>query len=255
MRSVRKFQLFLVMMLGSITSAAMAQGTDTPHIVMLIAEREYETEKSLPQYAKTHLADYRVSFVYADPQDRNRFEGVEAVSEADLLFISVRRRTLPRLQLDMIRDYVRAGKPVIGIRTASHAFCLRNQKPPEGKADWPEFDAEVFGGNYTNHHGNDLKAVISFSVSRDGTLSKGLNVDRMFTSGGSLYRVSPLHPRTQVLMTGKISGLPSEPVAWVYRREDGGRSFYTSLGHVDDFAGVTLPTLLNNATSWCLREN
>ena len=73
-------------------------------------------------------------------------------------------------------------------------------------------------------------------------------------SSGSLYRVSPLVEGTKVLLSGRVEGKPAEPVAWTYRRADGGKSFYTSLGHVDDFAGDELPQLLVKAIQWGLDE-
>ena len=125
---------------------------EQPHIVFLIAEREYQTEQTLPDFCKQYVRDEKSSFVYADPDEPNKLIGSEAVDTADLLFVSVRRRTLPPQQLNRIRRYVESGKPVIGIRTASHAFCLRNKEPEDGYAAWPEYDKTVFGGNYTNHY-------------------------------------------------------------------------------------------------------
>ena len=231
---------------------AQAQ-TPGPHVVMLVAEREYNTHETLPAFAKEFLADYRTTFVFEDGDDRNRFLGIEAVESADVLIVSVRRRTLPREQLDVIRRYVAAGKPVIGIRTASHAFSLRNKEPPQGKAAWPEFDGQVFGGNYTNHYGNALKATVTVAEPKAkpaGRLLRGLETTEPFAAGGSLYRVSPLAAGTTVLLVGQVEGESPEPVAWTYRRADGGASFYTSLGHADDFRGAVLPRMLVNAIAW-----
>ena len=226
-----------------------------PHIVMLIAEREYQTDETLPAFAKAHLGDYRVTVLLEDPEDRNRFVGMEAVDEADVLLVSVRRRTLPPSQLDRVRRHVSSGKPVIGIRTASHAFSLRNKPAPQGRGVWPEFDRAVFGGNYTNHYGNALQTTISVERSfGKHPLMRGLASIESFSSGGSLYRVSPLAEGAVVLMTGRVQGESPEPVAWTYRRSDGGKSFYTSLGHVDDFQGPVLPQLLVNAVAWAVAK-
>jgi hypothetical protein len=148
---------------------------------------------------------------------------------------------------------------VIGIRTASHAFCLRNQDPPEGRAAWPEFDREVFGGNYTNHYGNVLKATVTLADrledrqrNASARLLEGLESTDRFVAGGSLYRVSPLADGATRLFNGSVESESAEPVAWTIRRADGGKSFYTSLGHVDDFRGDVLPLLLRNAIAWSL---
>ena len=229
---------------------------EQPHIVFLIAEREYKTEQTLPDFCKQYVRDGKSSFVYADPHEPNKLIGSEVVDTADLLVVSVRRRTLPPRQLNRIRRYVESGKPVIGIRTASHAFCLRNKPPEDGFAAWPEFDSTVFGGNYTNHYKNSLIAMIQrvnpSSPSAESLLS-GIK-ELPCTSGGSLYRVSPLQEQAEVVLQGTVEGYGPEPVAWTFLRTDGGKSFYTSLGHVDDFHGPVLPHLLSNAIKWCLHE-
>lgn len=228
-----------------------------PHVVMLVAEQEYRTDESLPAFAKQCLPHCRTSFVVADPQDPNRLRGIEAVDTADVLLVSVRRRTLPKDQLDRIRRHVASGKPLIGIRTASHAFTLRNENPPAGLDSWPEFDREVFGGNYTNHYGNAMKVtlnLVEMPAASSADLLEGIPRHDTLSAGGSLYRVSPLSKGTAVVIEGSVEGHDREPVAWTFRRADGGKSFYTSLGHVDDFHGDVLPQLLANAIAWSLEE-
>jgi hypothetical protein len=73
-----------------------------------------------------------------------------------------------------------------------------------------------------------------------------------FKQGGSLYRASPLKPGADVLLLGAVEGQPEEPVAWTFQRADGGRSFYTSLGHVDDFTNPAFVRLLLNAVHWAV---
>lgn len=224
-----------------------------PHIAILIGEREYDTKATLPIFAIDALGkDYRTTLIHANPNERNDFPGVDAIAEADALLVSVRRRVLPSSELQFIKDFIAAGKPVIGIRTASHAFSLRNQEPPAGLADWPEFDKEVFGGNYTNHHGNKLKCTITFQKTEHPVL-KGLKTES-FIAGGSLYKTSPLAAGTTVLALGKVEGHPAEPVAWTFTRKDGGRSFYTSLGHVEDFKNPQFVELLKNGIDWATKS-
>jgi len=226
---------------------------DRPHVAMLINEPEYDTAKTLPPFATDPLRkDFRVSLIYGDAEQADSFPGIELIEEADALLISVRRRTPPAAQLQAIRKFIAAGKPVIGIRTANHAFHVRNQPPAEGHADWPTLDADVFGGNYTNHYGNDLQTVAEFVPSAaDHPILRGID-RKPFVSGGSLYRVSPLNPEAVVLMLGKVTDHPAEPIAWTYQRPDGGRSFYTSLGSPADFEQPAFRQLLRNALLWAV---
>ena len=216
------------------------------HLVVLCAEQEYRTHESLPKFAAEQLGhDFRVSFVWDDVDDRNSLPGIDVVSEADVLLVSVRRRTLPTAQLKFVRDFVAAGKPVVGIRTASHAFCLRNKPATDGLDSWPEFDAQVFGGNYTNHHGNGPKTTLSIAETSRESLVVVSDVTN-FAGNGSLYEVSPLSVSTTPILMGTIPDQESEPVAWFNKRADGGTSFYTSLGHIDDFKQPAFAKLLKD---------
>jgi len=46
--------------------------------------------------------------------------GLDALEKADLALFFVRRMTLPEEQLGKIRKFIESGKPLIGLRTASH---------------------------------------------------------------------------------------------------------------------------------------
>lgn len=224
------------------------------HLVIVAAEDEYETETTLPQFALQHLGqDFRVTMLYGSHEERHLIPGWEALDEADAVLVSIRRRWLPREDMAKLRDFVAAGKPVIGIRTASHAFSVRNQSPPEHLAEWESFDADVFGGNYHGHHGNQLKSTVRVSSVRHPMLEE-ISRDP-FPQGWSLYKTSPLKEGTTVLMTGSVPGHPEEPVAWTYQRADGGRSFYTSLGNPDDFANESFLRLLRNGIYWSLARD
>jgi type 1 glutamine amidotransferase len=192
--------------------------------------------------------DYRVSLVFLDDRSKASFPGLEVVPSADVLLISVRRHPLPPAELSVVRDYIAAGKPVIGIRTDSHAFHLRNQPAPAGLADWPEIDAVVFGGSYTNHYGHKLKSTIwLLPEARNHPVLAGIAAAE-FPGASGLYQTSPLQSGATELLRGRVEGNERpEPVAWTFTRRDGGRSFYTSLGHPDDFTRPEFRQLLKNA--------
>ena len=224
------------------------------HIVFLIGEGEYKTEETLPPFAGKYLStEFRSTFVHAEEKDGNEFPGIEAVKDADVLFVSVRRRTLPPGDLDYIRQHVAAGKSVVGIRTASHAFSLRGKPAPKGYASWEKWDAEVIGGNYTGHHGNK-RATKAFPPPGPLPLFL-LGVDARFSSGGSLYTNTPLQKGAQPILMGSAEGIAqAEPVAWAFIRKDGGRTFYTSLGHEEDFKVEAFRTMLVNAVRWSSKK-
>ena len=214
-----------------------------------MSKPEYQTEVSLTDFARQELGhDFKVSLVYGDAQDGSILPGLDVLKTADIVLISVRRRTLLPEQMATVREFAAAGKPIVGIRTSSHPFFVRNQPAPEGRVDWPEFDAEVVGGNYTGHHGagNETTVSLAESVNSDSELLKGVDVAQLIGKG-SLYQVSPLQPSARPLLMGSIPEKPVEPIAWLNERADGGTTFYTSLGHVGDFEQAAFRRLLKNA--------
>jgi nicotinamidase-related amidase/type 1 glutamine amidotransferase len=223
-----------------------------PHLVIVSAEDEYQTEKTLPEFALKQLGkDFRVSFVFGDATKRNHLPGLDALDDADLALISVRRRALPRAELEAVRRFVAAGKPLVGIRTASHAFALPpGQKLPEGAADWPTFDREVLGCHYALHHGDGLRTTVTVAPGEEKSpLLAG--VRREFAASGSLYRSLPLADGATPLLIGRAEGVKqAEPVAWTWKRKDGGRVFYTSLGAPGDFKDESFTALLRNGLLW-----
>lgn len=226
-----------------------------PTVAIVMAEDEYKTEQTLPAWALANLGHTcRVRLVFGSDTSLNDIPGIEAVAEADLLIVSARRRTLPAEQLAFVREFVAAGKPVLGVRTANHGFSTRQGEPAPGTVAWPEFDAQVFGGHYAGHHGNEITP--AHRVAADATLHPILQGfgSEPFTSGGSLYRVMPLADGTTPLLFGQIANTPAEPSAWMFQRADGGRSFYTSLGHVSDFGNPRFQQLLARATLWLLEN-
>jgi nicotinamidase-related amidase/type 1 glutamine amidotransferase len=225
-----------------------------PRLTIIMAEREYRTNETLPKFALANLGKhFAIEYVHADPKTRNSIPGlIPAVKNADVLFVSIRRRVLPKAELAVIRKHIAAGKPILGIRTASHSFCLKNGShlAPKGQVAWPEFDAEVWGGHYTNHHGGQFKPTVTIAAGAKGhPILKGVNPAK-FTCGGSLYKTRPLAKTTQALLIGRIERQPAEPVAWTNKPKTGNRAFYTSLGYISDFDSPDFNRFLRNAVYW-----
>jgi type 1 glutamine amidotransferase len=157
----------------------------------------------------------------------------------------------PKRQLELLREYLKAGRPLVALRTTSHAFDIRGTSPP-GCDQWPEFDAEVLGGNYHGHEADKLGTDVAIVPERsDHPLLSGVKPAR-WHSTGSLYRTSPLAADATLLMTGSIDG-KSEPLTWT-RQYKQARVVYTSLGHPDDFKQLAFRRLLANAIFWAMEK-
>jgi type 1 glutamine amidotransferase len=244
----------------SLALALPAFSADGKRIVFMIGEDEYHTWETLPDLAQKELTarGYETTMIQADAQDKNSFPGItEALKDADLLFLSVRRRTPPKEQLDAVRAFLNSGKPLVGIRTACHAFALRpNDKLADPMLDlWQDFDPEVLGGHYTGHYGKDKVAVSLAPGGGPHPILSGIAIDKLIGNGG-LYKCAPLAEDTTQLLIGTIAQQPPEPIAWTrLYGEKKGRIFYTSLGHPDDFQNPEFRKFLVNAVAWGLGES
>jgi hypothetical protein len=150
--------------------------------------------------------------------------------------------------MSVFRRFVAAGKPVIGIRTASHAFAPLDGKVPEGLEAWPNFDEEVLGCHYSGHY--DERPELQIMSTHTGHPVLCSVTTDAFDVVSTLYRSAPLAKGATVLLEGKIPDHPPEPIAWVFVRADGGRSFYTSLGHYCDTSQNGFRQLLFNGIRW-----
>ncbi|MCE9553402.1 MAG: ThuA domain-containing protein [Planctomycetes bacterium] len=226
-------------------------------LVLLLAEEEYHTTTTVPAFAQNKLGrDFKIDTVLWDKPGSHNLAGLSALGKADVVLMSLWRRTLPKEQLDQIRKYLAAGKPLVAIRTSSHAFSSRDGKAPPGHEQWPDFDRTVLGGHYQGHYGNhgQDEATTSYvwipAANQQHPILRGLAPAERRTASW-LYKMSPLAPAAKVLMMGRVgTRQPQEPVAWTNVSPAGGRVFYTSLGHPDEFKDQEFLRLLRNATYW-----
>ncbi len=247
--------IFVVLLLGAIlmSGCPVASGA---RVVFIIAEDEYDAANTLPEFAGQLEDVYGLTCDIVQGGDNN-IAGLERLAEADLAVIYVRRQVLPAGQMRHLRDYVASGKPVVGIRTASHAFNLNQERPPAGLTEWPEFDRDVLGGNYHMHHGNKSEdGPLTYVWIKDGMESHAILAGvptEEFRVPSWLYKTSPLAGSATVLMMGRVGERkPFEPVTWTNLHTGGGRVFYTSLGHPDEFKMRAFRTLLTNGIFWAL---
>jgi type 1 glutamine amidotransferase len=233
---------------------AHAVGSDAASatVCFLIGEPEYGTATSLPAFASAELVPRGLTCTYAteDRQDAMDFVGMDAVAQADLLIISVRRHAPRAGHLALVRAHLAAGKPVIGIRTASHAFAATPADADH--AAWPGFDQEILGGSYGGHD-DDVPVLLSLAPgAREHPILQGVDLALLATR--KLYRNPTLVPSATSLVLGTSQGSTAiQQVAWT-NQVGGSRIFYTSMGLLSDVANPAFRRLLTNAVFWALRR-
>src|SRR5271165_420921 len=146
-------------------SAGAGQGK---HVVLVSGDEEYRSEEALPQLAKIlarrHGFDCTVLFAVDDkgiitPTRTDHIAGLEALETADLMMILTRFRDLPDNEMKRIAEYVDSGRPIVALRTATHAFNLKSGSA-YARYSWTSkvwdggFGRQVLGETWINHHGH-----------------------------------------------------------------------------------------------------
>jgi type 1 glutamine amidotransferase len=254
------------------------------HIVFLVGDEEYRSEDSMPQLAKILAVHhgFKCTVLFAvnkqtgeiDPQTLDNIPGLEALRTADLMVMFLRFRELPDDQMKHIIDYTNSGKPIVGLRTSTHAFFYREHKDsPYAKYSFrskePDggYGRQVFGETWISHYGHHQKeSTRGLIVKGMGNESIAKGIDDIWGES-DVYGLTTLAGDCKPLVMGQVlSGMNPDdkpnpdkklvPVAWTktYTGEKGrtARVFTTTMGHSFDLFSEGLRRLLVNACYWAL---
>ncbi len=209
-------------------------------VLLISGSLEYKSDDTLAAFQKHLEANHPVECKRAFRKTDDDLPGLEALETCDVAVFFTRRLTIKGEQLERVKKYAQAGKPIVAIRTASHGF-----------QNWLEMDKQIFGGNYSNHNKEGPKCEVKIvDAAKEHPVLKGM---APFASTGSLYKNPAIAKDVTVLLTGAIPE-DTEPIAWV-REHNGGRVFYTSLGHPDDFKNDGFVRMLTNAIFWTAKRD
>lgn len=265
------------------------EGTDGPgkgkHIVLIAGDEEYRSEEALPQLgkilAKRHGFKCTVLFP-VDPDgtinpDTSNIPGLEALDTADACVMLLRFRDLPDDQMKHIADYVEAGKPIVGLRTATHAFNIKEGKTYadyswRSKAWDGGFGRQVLGETWLNHHGKHKSEAARGILVKDqasNPILRGLKDGDVFALSDVYGVTLPLPGDCTPLVLGQVvagmkfddppvEGLkndPMMPIAWTktYKAPKSGtvgKAFTTTTGAATDLAFEGTRRLIVNAVYW-----
>jgi len=236
---------------------------EKPHVVFVTGDHEYGGEDTMPLLAQELEKNYDIKTTlcqaYPDQNAEENIPGLEALADADLAVFFLRWRRLPEDQAAHIEACVKSGTPVMGFRTTSHSFKYPEGHPMESWNAWAKdtFGAPPGWGNGHTHYGHD--ATTDVTVMPEGAGHPVLTgVEPAFNVRSWLYHVNPMSPPadgTALLMGKAINpNKPAEdnPVAWTWVNGYGGRVFFTTLGHPEDFEVESMERLVTNAIHWCL---
>lgn len=236
-----------------------------PHVVFVTGDDEYRSEITMPMIAAILEKQFgmRTSVAYARPipQTKANIEALEALETADLMVMFTRFRALPDDQLARIMTYVDSGKPVVGLRTSTHAFLYPEGSPHVAVNDG--FGRDVFGQKWITHHGNKSTTAVTLNAAQaPHPILRGVSP---FPARSWLYHVEPLNGPATILLEGDSlnsqqaikpdNRYPThQPVAWT-REHKGARVFFTTLGHPTDFEQPSMRRLVVNGILWALGKD
>ena len=271
-------------------------------IVLISGDDEYRSEEGLPQMGKilaTHHG-FHCTVLYAidpatgtiDPENHNNIPGLESLRTADLMIIATRYRELPDEQMRFIDEYVHSGRPIIGLRTATHAFHYSPESTSrykhysdQDKSAWPGgFGKQVLGETWISHHGHHAVQ------STRGLIPPGAQSHPILRGVSGIWGPTdvytaqlPLPDGCQTLVLGEVlQGMnptdspvtgdyiterkgqklvkrpndPMMPVAWTRtftgRSGKAARVFTTTMGAAVDLQNEGLRRMVVNAVYWSL---
>jgi len=264
------------------------EGKDGPgkgkHIVFVTGDEEYRSEESMPQLARILAVHhgFKCTVLFAinkqtgeiDPQTLDNIPGLEALKSADLMVLFTRWRELPDEQMKFIMDYTNSGKPIVGLRTATHAFnYVKHKDSPYAKYSFRDkgFDGgygrQVLGETWISHYGQHQKE------STRGLIAKGMEDNPIVRGVEDLWGPSDVYGLTTLcgdckpLILGQVlTGMDPKdppnaakaplPVAWTktYTGTEGkaARVFATTMGHAGDLVNEGFRRLMVNACYWAV---
>jgi len=300
-KELRMRLLVFLTLLVSISTAVNAgekqyvvyEGKEGPgvgkHIVLISGDDEYRSEEAMPMMgqllARHHGFKCTVLFPVnpetgeIEPTYQTNIPGMENLKTADLVILFTRFRALPDKDMKYFDDYLKSGKPIIGLRTSTHAFNFPKNSDTSyahygwnnSNTEWPGgFGKEVFGETWYTHHGKHKFESTRGIVEQTNADHPILNGVEDLWGPTDVYGVRELPADAKVLVRGQVlTGMnpddppvegkkndPMMPIAWTrhYETSTGktSRIFCTTFCSSIDLENEDLRRMLVNASFWCL---
>jgi type 1 glutamine amidotransferase len=255
------------------------------HIVFVTGEESYRSEESMPLMARilSRYHGFKCTVLFAvnpndgtiDPMVKDNIPGLEALDSADLMVAFLRWRELPDDQMKRLIGYTESGKPIIGIRNATHPFrYTKRPDSPYARYDSASKDPQggwgraVLGETWVSHYGKNL-VESTRCVAADNAAGHPIlrGIPKSFWIPDDVYGISTLHGDSMPILLGqplvgwKNDDMPHPdkkpiPIAWTKSYTGGAgkaaRVFTTTMGHGDVFKVEEFRRLIANACYWAL---
>ncbi len=252
---------------------APAGGGDAKHVVLVAGDEEYRTEETMPMLGKilsqkhgfrcTVIFSHSEDGSYIDPNNQQGLRGLKTLDDADLMIIGTRFRRPNEQEASHVTKFLDAGKPIIGIRTSTHAF---NGDGSFGdKIPFSQFGRQVLGEQWVSHHGGHKRQGARGVIEPGKDGHPILNSVTDVFGPSDVYGVIHLTDADNILMRAAVTESldpkskniegekndPMQPFAWLhpYISSAGtkGTSFCTTGGASVDLLNEDLRRMIVNA--------
>lgn len=287
--------VFVPIFFGELVPGEPLQYKGTPNlpgngkqVVLVSGDEEYRSEEAVVQLgrilAKHHGFDCTILFAInpetgeIDPVCTTNIPYLHVLKTADVLVVNLRFRNLPDEQMQYFDEYLRRGKPVLGMRTSTHAFRIPKERMfarysfdyHDNTGNWEQgFGRKILGETWIDHHGHHgYEATRGMIAAENKTHPIVRGCEDIFGLT-DVYRIRlPLPGDSMPLVLGQVlAGMkptdqpvagskndPMMPIAWIktYKTEDNktGNVFTTTMGSSQDLESEGLRRLLVNAVYW-----
>jgi type 1 glutamine amidotransferase len=284
---MKSLRLIFASLLGTTimhASAITYEGGPGPgrgkHIVFLASDHEYRAEEACPALARIlakHLG-FTCTVVFGVDADgfieagSSRVSGLQALEKADLFVISARFLNLPEEEMAHIESYLERGGPVVGMRTASHAFKIPNgskyakydfrSKAPDYQNG---FGHQILGNTWVGHYGENHKQgtrITTVPEQRANVILTGVGETAFCHAGAYVGKAASdftVLTTSQPLVSMEPESEPDAkkppmPSSWTrhYAAKDGKkhRVFHTTQGASEDILDANYRRLIINGILW-----
>lgn len=251
------------------------------HIVFLAGDHEYRSEETLPALARILAKHHGFKCTVLFNVDKETGEivpgnsnmpGMEALNLADLAVVFLRFQDFPQEQMRHFVDYLNRGGPVVGLRTATHAFRMKADEPfakysyDNKRSDYElGFGHQVLGQTWVGHYGKNHQQSTRITIVdgkqshpilrgvKDVWVQAGAYVGKP-TDGEILTMAQPLNGMTPDSPVDNTK--PPMPSEWTrtYRSTSGktARVFTSMYGTPEDLLNDGYRRMLVNGCFWTL---
>jgi hypothetical protein len=302
-----RIRILFALLLGSLTLAAIPvvdSSVSYPakggagrgrHIVFLAGDEEYRSEEGLPMLAKilSQRHGFKCTVLFSvdpdgtiNPKASKTLSNPAALDTADAVVMLLRFRAWPDDDMTRFDNLLRAGKPIVALRTSTHAFNGFPKGSPWETWNYNNhggFGKRVLGETWLTHWGKHkveaTRGVIEPSERRNPLLR---GITSIF-GDTDVYEAYPPSDATVLVRGVVLNGMtpdaapadyrkprstdkqeqgvndPPMPVVWtrLHKNDNGttNRILTTTMGSATDLENEGLRRLVVNAVYWGLGLN